>query len=48
MFQMFWNTGAKSSIFKLDCSDWNVDKVTVYGNFNGNVATKVTPPKWVS
>ena len=29
----------------LDCSHWNVDKVTYYDNFNDN-APKVIPPVW--
>ena len=43
---MFNSTGMKSSVFKLDCSNWNVNKVTSYVGFNAAVTTKVIPPTW--
>ena len=47
MRQMFYLTGKNSLLFSLDCSNWNVEKVTSYSNFNYGVETKVTPPTWV-
>jgi len=46
MRQMFYLTGRNSLLFSLDCSTWNVEKVTSYSNFNYGVETKVTPPIW--
>ena len=48
MYGMFSLTGYLSSLFKFDCSKWNVDKVTDYEDFNHGVASKVTPTKWVN
>ena len=41
MIQMF----SSCSNLTLDCSHWNVDKVTSYDGFNDN-APKVIPPAW--
>lgn len=38
---MFWSCNK----FSLDCSHWNVDKVTLYDGFNRN-APNVKPPVW--
>ena len=33
----------------LDCSTWDVNKVTSYSNFDsGDVELRITPPKWVN
>ena len=46
MSNMFSYTGEISSVFSIDCSSWNVNKVTSHSNFNLGVQTKVTPPTW--
>ena len=46
MDNMFYFTGASNQKFKLDCSGWNVDKVTNCIDFNKSVTSKVTPPAW--
>ncbi len=44
MYQMFqWD-----SSLSVDCSKWNVNKVTEHDNFNGNGANHVTAPRWSS
>ena len=48
MNTMFHSTGRESTQFKVNCTSWNVEKVTNYTNFNYNVETKVIPPKWVN
>jgi len=48
MKNMFYRTGEKSSFFKLDCSNWNVEKVTVHDDFNYGVSSKVIEPNWVN
>ena len=45
---MFNGTGASSSSFRVDCSSWNVSKVTNYTNFYPAGDGKVTPPTWPS
>ena len=47
MSYMFFSTASKAA-YTLDLSGWNVNLVTVYGNFNTNVSSKVTAPTWVS
>jgi len=46
MHQMFTRTGLSSPFFKLNCSNWNVSKVTNYNYFNAEVESKVTSPTW--
>ncbi len=46
MEYMFANTGLTDSDFKLDCSKWDVNKVTMYKEFNSNVESKVIAPIW--
>jgi hypothetical protein len=48
MTNMFYKTGYSSTKFTLNCSNWNVEKVTKRDAFNTYVASKVTPPKWVN
>ena len=45
MGRMFENAG-KNAMWSLDCSNWNVDKVTYKIWFNKNVEAKVTAPTW--
>ena len=45
---MFNGTGASSSLFRVDCSGWNVLKVTNNKNFYPAADGKVTPPTWPS
>lgn len=40
-----WFMFGSCSNLTLDCSHWNVDKVTIHGHFNDN-APKVIPPVW--
>ena len=44
---MFCYAGC-STTWHLDCSKWNVNKVTSYGNFNYANTSNVIPPKWVN
>ena len=46
MYEMFCCTG-KNANWYLDCSGWNVSKVTSHPYFNSDVGDKVIPPKWV-
>jgi len=46
MRYMFYYTGFRSSSFKLDCSNWNVDNVVNITDFK--TSSRVTPPKWVN
>lgn len=50
-----WNTANVTNMFQtfqfdaklvVDCSKWNVDKVTEHTNFNGNGADRVRAPNW--
>lgn len=47
MTSMFANAGTNSS-YTLNLSGWNVNNVTAYSDFNYEVESKVTPPKWVN
>ena len=47
MQMMFYRTGYAGT-WTLDCSNWNVDKVTKYTSFNLGSESKVTPPIWVN
>ena len=47
MSYMFQEAGP-SATWSLNCSGWNVNKVTNYTNFNIGVESKVTPPTWVN
>ncbi|MBE6150197.1 MAG: BspA family leucine-rich repeat surface protein [Firmicutes bacterium] len=44
MTAMFSMVGYKASSFYLDCSDWNVSKVTSFERFNEGVTSKVIAP----
>jgi len=46
MYEMFCNTGLSASWY-LDCSRWNVSKVTSHPYFNSGVGDKVIEPHWV-
>ena len=46
MYEMFCNTGLSASWY-LDCSRWNVSKVTSHPYFNSRVGDKVIEPHWV-
>jgi len=46
MSNMFANAGYSSSLFKLDCSKWNVQKVSTYSDFNSGVESKIIIPVW--
>lgn len=46
MYEMFCNTGYNANWF-LDCSKWNVSKVTSHPYFNSHVGNKVIEPHWV-
>ena len=47
MGSMFRQTGYEAD-WHLDCSGWNVSKVTYYTRFNYGVALKVSAPEWVN
>lgn len=47
MSAMFRSAGL-NAVWYLDCGKWNVNKVIYHDTFNGDVETKVTPPKWVN
>ncbi len=47
MSNMF-NSAGKNADYNLDLSNWNVEKVTSHTDFNTNVESKVTPPRWTS
>ncbi len=44
---MFEYAGANASWF-LNCTNWNVKKVTSHNKFNGSVESKVIAPNWVN
>ena len=46
MYEMFCNTGYNANWY-LDCSRWDVSKVTSHPYFNANVGNKVVAPQWV-
>ena len=46
MNSMFLEAGYSNSSFRLDCSNWNVDKVTVHTDFNKNVTSKIIESQW--
>ncbi len=46
MRQMFGNAGYNSSSFNVNCSGWDVSKVTRYDNFYTGPAGKITLPNW--
>ena len=46
MYEMFCRAGMNASWY-LDCSRWNVSKVTSHPYFNSNVGDKVIEPQWV-
>lgn len=46
MYEMFHRTGHYANWY-LDCSKWNVSKVTSHPNFNYGVQSKVIAPRWV-
>jgi len=48
MHGMFWGTGYVSSKFEIDCTNWNVNKVTDYSKFNTSVTDKVKEPNWIN
>lgn len=45
MYKMFQHTGGYANWY-LDCSKWNVSKVTSANNFNYDVESKVIAPTW--
>ena len=47
MSNMFDSAGYKA-LWSLNLSEWEVDKVTNYENFNKDVESKVIPPVWVN
>ena len=47
MSGMFQNAGY-SATWSLNCSGWNVNKVTSHTDFNYGVTSKVTAPTWVN
>ena len=47
MASMF-NKAGYSATWSLDCTSWNVNKVTSYSSFNAGVTSKVTAPTWVN
>jgi len=46
MYEMFIEAGCNASWY-LDCSKWDVSKVTSHSYFNDGVQSKVIEPKWV-
>lgn len=46
MFEMFCSAGECANWY-VDCSRWNVSKVTSHTYFNDDVQSKVIAPKWV-
>ena len=46
MSEMFVNVGSNDTDFLLDCSKWNVQKVTNNVKFNYGVSMKVIAPNW--
>lgn len=46
MSQTFHTIG-KTAAWKVDCSKWNVDKVTNHSMFAYQVENNIVPPKWV-
>lgn len=42
-----FSDAGKQATWYLDCSKWNVNKVSIYTMFNDGVEDKVKPPKWV-
>jgi len=46
MGNMFENAGLNAT-WSLNCSKWNVAKVSYHPNFNAGVESKVKAPKWV-
>ena len=48
MKEMFYETGYTATNWSQDLSNWNVDKVTTYTDFNLNVENKITAPTWVN
>ena len=46
MGNMFENAGLNTT-WSLNCSKWNVAKVSYHPNFNAGVESKVKAPKWV-
>ncbi len=44
---MFEYAGVNASWF-LNCTNWNVKKVTSHNKFNGSVESKVIAPNWVN
>ena len=46
MDRMFVNVGRSSRPFTIDCSNWNVDKVTNYEYFNADTEENIIPPVW--
>ena len=45
MYAMFYKSGY-SATYSIDCTKWNVSKVTNHDSFNGWVTTKVKAPIW--
>ena len=48
MSSMFEYAGSNASTWQINCSSWNVNKVTNYSSFNLGVESKVTAPTWVN
>ena len=48
MYRMFEYDGYNASGWHIDCSSWNVGKVTNHDYFNFYVSKKVTGPAWVN
>lgn len=45
---MFYRTGRFSKKFKIDCRNWDFNKVQEYDNFNTAVQSKVLAPAWLN
>ena len=43
---MFYETGKASTKLSINCTNWNIDKVTNHDDFNYGVGTKITAPDW--
>ena len=48
MSHMFNSAGKNASGWSINCSSWNVNKVTSHSVFNYGVTSKVTAPTWVN